>query len=243
MEIVSIVRVLLARRVAVAIGVVLALALVVVKGPSPQASAGVVSARVALFTPKAQIVDAHEDTKDTLSWRAVIVADRLVSSRVQAEVARDMGVSTEELAIVDTSLGEPMVPASLPKAASDAATAAARAYIVAVYADSVQPIINLSVAAPDRAQAERLTRAAVAALKRTAPETGGKGVSRFSADLVTSARAEVVTDGGGWMTSAGMALAFLILWTIGVALSPAVGRWWHSTGRSDDAEVPAASSR
>jgi hypothetical protein len=243
MEIVQIVRVLLARRRAVAAGLVLAVALVVVKGPSPTASAGVVTARVALFTPKAQIVDAHQDTTDTLSWRAVIVADQLVSSTVQQEIAQEMGVGTEQLAIVDTSLAEPMVPASLPRAASDAATAADRPYLISVYADGIQPIITLSVLAPDSSRALRLTQAAVGALQRTAPVTGGKGVSRFSVDSVTPPVAKAVTVGGGWMTSAGLGLTFLVLWTIGVVLSPAVGRWWRSTGRAADAEVPAASAR
>jgi hypothetical protein len=243
MEIVSIVRVLLARRVAVAVGVVLAVALVVMKGPSEKASAGVVTARVALFTPRSQIVDAHADTTDTLSWRAVIVADQLVSSSVQRRIARQMGVGTQELAIVDTSLAEPMVPASLPRAASEAATAVARPYLVSVYADGIQPIITLSVLAPDSPRALRLTQTAIEALRRSAPTKGGKGVSRFSVDSVTPARAKSVTVGGGWMASVGMGVALLIFWTIGVAVSPAIGHWWRSTGRRDDAEVPAAAAR
>ena len=243
MEIVQIVRVLLARRVAVAVGLALAIGLVVMKGPSPTASAGVVTARVALFTPRAQIVDAHADTTDTLSWRAVIVADQLVSSAAQTQIARAMGVGTEQLAVVDTSLAEPMVPASLPRAASDAATAAARPYLVSVYADGIQPVITLSVLAPDSPRALRLTQAAIDVLKGTAPTTGGRGVSRFSVDSVTPARAKAVTVGGGWMTSVGLGVTFLILWTIGVVLSPAIGRWWRSTGRHPDAEVPAAPAR
>jgi hypothetical protein len=243
MEIVQIVRVLLARRRAVAAGLVLAVALVVVKGAAPTASAGVVTARVALFTPRSQIVDAHQDTTDTLSWRAVIVADQLVSSTVQREIARELGVGTEQLAIVDTSLAEPMVPASLPRAASDAATAADRPYLISVYADGIQPIITLSVLAPDGPRALRLTQAAVTALQRTAPTAAGKGVSRFSVDPVTPPVAKAVTVGGGWMTSIGLGLTFLVLWTIGVVLSPAIGRWWRSTGRHADVEVPAAPAR
>ena len=69
MEALPLVRRLWHRRLLLACGVLAAIAIAVVVGLRPAAKTGVAWTRVALDTPKSQLVDSSPSGADTMPWR------------------------------------------------------------------------------------------------------------------------------------------------------------------------------
>ena len=63
--------------------------------------------RVALDTPTSQAVTVAKQGADTLVWRAGLLADQMASEPIIDEIASEIGVSPDQIAVVDPYLATP----------------------------------------------------------------------------------------------------------------------------------------
>ena len=82
--------------------------------------------RVALDTPKSQAVTVAKQGADTLVWRAGLLADQMASEPIIDEIASEIDVSPDQIAVVDPYLATPTVPTPVARAASEAARSPVR---------------------------------------------------------------------------------------------------------------------
>lgn len=170
MEVIRVLRVLRPRRLLLAMGAIAALALAFALGGGESSSTGVAWTRVALDTPRSQVVEVNPLGADSLAWRASLLVHLMATESAKQRIAADLGVRPDQLAVVDPALSAPEVPASLPKAAAEAAGTSAAPYVLTVYLNGeALPIISIEAQAPDRPRAARLAIAAAAELKANAP--------------------------------------------------------------------------
>lgn len=160
MELVPILRRIWRRRAALAAGLVIAIAAAIAVGPGPPARSAVASARVVLFTPDSQLLNADPAGAESLQWRAALLAHRLATNPVRDRIAEAAGVPPDRLVVIDPVLERPAAPTTLPIAASEAAAMRPEPYAVTVRYDEHLPIVSVEVHAPDRDAAERVAKAA-----------------------------------------------------------------------------------
>ena len=222
MEVVAVLRLLWRRRLLVVLGALLAAGAGLLVGGSPVPDSGFAATRVAIDTPRSQLVTAAPLGSDSLPWRATLLATLLGTESARERVARDAGIRTDELAMVELELTAPPVAASLPRAAVKASNATTEPYVLTVHTDDVLPIIEIETRAPDRAGAARLAAAAVEALQagaspRDTPELQGLSIERISA-----IEAIVIPGGAGRKRLAAVAMVVFVLWCSALTLIPAI---------------------
>lgn len=221
MEILHVLRTLWRRRLAAALGVLLAAAVVLAGGHGAASSVGVAYTRLALDTPRSQLVHADPSGADTLGWRASLLAHLAATDATKAAIARRAGVPAGQVAVVDPTLAVPAVPASLPKGVAEATAAVPQPYVLSVHEpDGSLPIVAIDAAAPDRAAAGRLARAAAGVLESEGSAAGVQGVQPFVIQGVAPIHARTVVSGGGLLRSLAMAAFVLVAWCAAVALGP-----------------------
>jgi hypothetical protein len=179
MELVPILRRLWQRRIALAAGLVLAIAAAFAVGPGAPARSAVAAARVVLLTPDSQLVNADPPGADSLQWRTGLLAHRLATDPVRDKIAAAAAIPPERLIVVDPVLEEPAAPTTLPLAASEAAAIRPEPYSITVRYDTLLPVISLEVHAPDRAAAVRLAKAAQDELVAESVAGDGKTVQGY----------------------------------------------------------------
>jgi hypothetical protein len=221
MEVLHVVRTLWRRRIAVALGLLAAAAIVLGLGLGAPSRTGVAYTRVALDTPRSQLVHAAPLGADTLGWRASLVAHLVATDATKQAIARRAGVDAGQVAVVDPTLAAPAVPASLPKGVADATAAVATPYVLSAYEpDGSLPIIAIATAGPDRAAAARLARAAAAVLESEGSRGGRPGVQPFVIQRTAPIHARTLVTGGGRTRSLLLAAFVLVVWCAAVALGP-----------------------
>jgi hypothetical protein len=221
MEVLPLLRTLWRRRVAVAGGVVAAVAITLVLGRGTPSRTGVAYTRLALDTPRSQLVHAAPAGADTLGWRASLLAHLVATDATTRAIARGAGVPAGQVDVVDPTLAAPAVPSSLPKGVADATAAVTAPYVLSVYEpDGSLPIIAIATAGPDRRAAARLARAAAAVLASEGSRADGPLVQPFVVQSVAPVHARTVVTGGGRLRSLALAAFVLVVWCAGVALVP-----------------------
>ena len=208
MELLRILRLLWHRRVAVALGglIVIALAAAAIRGVSlgplggiggPQVSA-VVSGRVLIDTSNSELVHVKPKAIETLAMRAMLWAELLASEPARQTVAREAHVAPDELAVLGPSTRiEPAVLTPLVTRASPAALAPPEPNVLRVYASEVLPVIALEATARDERQARLLMDAAVDGLRSFVAPDGTGVTPPFVVEPFASPRAtEIVTQPG-----------------------------------------------
>jgi hypothetical protein len=222
MEVLGVVRLLWRRRLAVAVGLAVVAALGVMSGGTDPTSTGVAATRVALDTPRSQLVDVAPAGADTLSWRAGLLTHLVATQAVKRRLAARLGIGVDRLAVVDPSIASPVVDASLPKAAAQAAALDnARPYVLTVsMANGALPIITVEAQAPDRARAVRLARAGASLLEFERSSGAGAGRQPFVVQGIAPIHAKTVVSDRGPVKSAAVSLFLFGLWCAGVALGP-----------------------
>src|SRR3954453_2026085 len=110
-------------KLVLAIGIVAAVAAgVLFASRSAAGNAGfVATVRLVLDTPKSQLLEAAPSAADSLPWRAQMLADLMKSKEITDQLAKGMGVPATDVDIVNPSLVDPPVAASIPAAASKSA--------------------------------------------------------------------------------------------------------------------------
>ena len=109
---------------------------------------------------------------DTLAWRAALLAHLMATKTSRMELARRVGVRSDQVAVVDPTLTLPLVPTDTAEAATKAASGVAAPYVLTVHLpNNAVPLISIETAGPDRSGAQRLAEAAVAVLQSQASTT------------------------------------------------------------------------
>jgi hypothetical protein len=237
MELLPLLRLIWRRRLALAAGLVVALALAVVIGAPPAGKSAVAWTRVDLDTPTSQLVKSAPGGADTLPWRALLLVHLLRTDAVQREIAQRLSVRPDQVSVVDPSLALPEVPASMPTAASEAASITVAPYVLTVQMPSeFLPLISLEAVAPDAVGAKRLAAAGVAALESqsSSPDsryssiikTGGvpQTYQGFQVSQVAPIRAKQVTASTMPVKQIGAPLFLFGLWAAAALFLPGRSR-------------------
>jgi hypothetical protein len=244
-ELLAILRLLRRDRVAVAAGAVLALVVAVhgLRGGGASHS-GLAWTRVVLDTPKSELVSPAPAGADSLEWRAGLLAELTLSDPVRQQIARNAGIRADDLATVMPDLGAPVVAASMPQRASDAANVVAETNVLTVRTQEL-PIISIQAAAPEKAAAVRLADAAVRALEQQATPVATRETQGLLIERAAPTRAKEVVDGKGRALALGMAVFFFGFWCAGVLVLAPVVRALRAHGRTPawaSRKIPALSA-
>jgi len=179
MELVTILRVLWDRRIALGVGALAAIAVAVLGGAgvslgplgaiAGQQVTAVVSGSVVVDTSDSEIVHVKPKAAETLAMRATLWADLLASEAAVERIARDARIAPDQLAVLGPSTRlEPAVATPLLTRASAAALAVREPNVLRVYSNQELPIVALEASAPDAQRARLLMDAAVEALRSQA---------------------------------------------------------------------------
>ncbi len=224
MELVGVLRQLWARRVFVAAGLILAVAAALLIGGSPVASSGLAKTRVVLDTPRSQLVTDDPSGAGTLPWRAQMLTALIATDPVRTRIASEMGIPADRLAVTDLELTAPVVPASLPVSASQAAAAPTEPYVVRVYTDDVLPIVSIETSAPGSAAAARLAQATVHALQAGASPQDTAELQGMTVRQTGPLHVREIAGGSGRKKMLVIAVVLFGLWCACLLLGPLVSR-------------------
>jgi hypothetical protein len=228
MEVVPVLQLLWRRRRLVAVGAIVAIAIAVLMGGSATPPSAGASTRVTLDTPQSQLVTDAPLGSDSLPWRATLLATLLGTDTARERIAGEVGIETGQLALIELELMAPPVPASLPRAAIEAAGVITEPYVLAVHTDDVLPVVAIETSAPDRAGATALAQAAVHALQAGASPRDTEAVQGLRIARMTDIDVEVVPGSSGRTKTAGIAIVLFALWCAGLALIPAIRGAWRT---------------
>jgi capsular polysaccharide biosynthesis protein len=175
MELVTILRELWHRRALVLIAAVLSFAvglhmtqrvsLMPPKLQSKQFRVGLASTHVLLDTPDSQVVDLEPKGADALGTRTGLLANLMTSGPVRELIARDAGISQDQLLATSPSTTGLAVPTLLSQKAAESAKSP-EAYILTVRADAELPIIAIDAQAPNAEKARKLADAAISGVTK-----------------------------------------------------------------------------
>jgi hypothetical protein len=231
-ELVPFLRLLARRPMLVAIGMVVAIAIGVLAAGGKTKESGTASGRVVLDTAKSQLIYGDPSGGDTLGWRGVLLAELAGSRPVTDRISNELGIRRNQLVVVYPDLAEPVMPATLPSRAAQAARATPEKYVLTVRFDEVLPIISLDAQAPDRAAAARLVEAATGGLKAVGTsEPVSPQIQGLVVEKVGPVRSTAVLDRPQPLLGVALAVILFGLWCAGVALVPRLVSAWRSAGR------------
>ena len=111
-------------------------------------------------TPQSQLINADPARVESLPWRAHLLSQLLGTESAEAADRQRGRHSSDQLAVIDSELAMPTIPASLPRTAAEAAADPPEAYLLTVHSDAMVPLISLAAEGPDREAAARLAKAA-----------------------------------------------------------------------------------
>ena len=244
MELLPILRLIWRRRLLLGAGLVVSVALALGIGGPPPSSSALAWTRVNLDTPRSQLVNSAPGGADTLPWRASFLVHLMATDSTQRRLAKRLDVRPEDVVVVDPALELPIVPASIPTAASEAAQITVAPYVLTVTVTNPSlPTVAIEAAAPDVARARRLAAAAVAILESqssmsdaryTSKILTGGGVAlkrqQFLVEQVAPIRAKPVAERVVSPKQIGGPMVLLALWSAGALLLP--GRLSAGAGRA-----------
>jgi hypothetical protein len=179
MGFVALLRVLWRRRIAVLVGLFVAIAVGVVgikmKG-APTATTSSAS-RVLIDTPRSLVATAKAPGAPTIYQRARVIADLMASESAEAEVARRAGLATDEVAVLGPgAAAPPPVITSIAEQAAEVVRPTAP-YLVSVEVTPGLPILTITATGADLDTAVALGEAAVDTLPAVATAAPGGGDS------------------------------------------------------------------
>ena len=186
MELLPILRLMWRRRFPLAVGAVVALAVLIgMGGTTPVTTKSAVAwTSVALDTKQSQLVDVAPSGGSTLSWRAALLGDLMMTSSTAQDLARRMHVPSDQVLVSDSDLSLPLVPTAMANAAANAATDPTAPYMLSVFTkDDTLPVISINATALTPAGAAALANAAVAELQTHASSDG-----TFKSKIVTGTK-------------------------------------------------------
>lgn len=240
MELVAILRILWDRRIIVALGIFVAVAVGLLAGRVSGAggSSGVGVVRMVLDTTDSQLVAAAPKGADTLSMRAAWLADSLATDEGREAVARAAAVPSDQVLILGPATKrEPMLETPLVSRVRDATSGSGAPYIVDLTADEVTPIITIVTHGADVSQAARLAQAAATGLRSMLVVGDGTQSRGFRLETVAPLRTEEMVSGSRRsIAMLGAALVIFVGWCVcivlGVGLDRHMRRFAHAARRT-----------
>jgi hypothetical protein len=240
MELVSIVHVLVRRRIAVALGAVLAIAVgLSAAGALPFGPHGAAAGRPGAAESKV-LVDTHSsysnDLKggsEVLGAQAALLATLIADEQPKASIARKAGVPAGQLDVVVSEITEPKIPSTLARSVALVVDKPRGAYAITVHAGSGVSIITLNAFAPSAAMAARLARAGTDEL---AAVTAARAPSTKRALVIKplgSVRAVALAPPGqrGPLFGVAAAIALFVMWCCAIVVLAGLARAWQSAPR------------
>ena len=238
MELVALLRILWRRRVYVALGLVLALAVGFAASRGETRQLGIASTRVVIDTVDSQLVDAEPVGADTLAWRAALLGDLMGSDAGRPRIAYSMGIPEKDLAVVAPHLNEPPKNTPAARRAAEAGAITTQPYVVAIQADGPLPIIDIDATAPTPGDAARLATAATDAIRAVASAHEDTAETlAFVVDDAGAMKTKAITNGPRRGLAAALAIVFFAMWCAGVIVVS------HLTGRRATGAAPFAGLR
>jgi hypothetical protein len=230
MELVSILRVLIRKRVMVGLAglasVALALGTIYAPASSPLALGGSkaptarATARVLVDMPASLLVNEPGMRADTAATRALLLADLAQTAPVKETIARRAGVAPDELQIVTPSVSAAPLPNPLTEATVAVAKATTAPNVLKLSADGQLPIVWVDATAPDLEQARRLADAATVGLQSKA----GSDEDRLVVRQLAPPFADEVPGGSGRLFGFVAALGTFCLLCGGIVLGAGLTR-------------------
>lgn len=234
MELLSVLRLLAAKRLLVALGAVAAVIVGLVAsgalGIGPMSAAeltsAVASSRTLIDTPRPLAADLGASDV-TIDAQAVLLAESLADAAPRAALARRAGVPARELSVLSAGIEE-SVRSPLATAAEEAGQTPSGAYTLNVRAPPDVPIITVVAAAPDRLTAARLAAAAPPVLESLAASRAPTQSRRLSAERLGPVHVAEVTS-GGMKPLIGIVggVALLAMWCCGIVILSGLARTWR----------------
>jgi hypothetical protein len=240
MELLSFLRRLRRHPIALVLGVVVAGALAFKMAQGASTTFGVATQRLALDTPKSQLLVADPKGADTLSWRAAVLSEMIAIPSVKADIARGVGTPARSVDVLSMNLVVPEVASPLITAAQKAEAAASERYVAFVAFDQRLPLITIATRAPDRQAAVRLAKVTTSALMAaaTTPRTAVKPQG-LVVEPIGRPRSKVIVDGPRLVVPVVIFAVLISLWCFGIAFLSRV----RDLLRAPVAAAPAARRR
>lgn len=241
MELAGIVRIMWARRILVALGIVAAVAVGLLAGRVMEArhtvaTAGVGKARMVLDTAHSQLVAAAPKGADTLAMRASLLADTLATRAGRSAIARMAGIHRKDLLVLfPAATKEPTDETPLVKQLLKMTSATQAPYLVNVIVDDITPIISIEAYAADNAHVRRLTTATISALRSRLTAEDGTGTGGFVLDTIAPPRLDKLPAGSHTaVVMLGAAIVTFAFWCLSIVLVAAVSRRWRGLAQEPD---------
>jgi hypothetical protein len=238
-ELLPVLRLIWRRRLLLGVGVIAAVAILVGLGGTKSVVTNSATAvtSITLDTPKSQLVTAAPAGANTLYWRASLLAHLLATQSSTEALARQLGIRSDQVSVVDPALALPLVGTDTAQAAMKVATGVATPYVLTPYLpNSALPVISLEAAGPDAAGARRLAAAAVALLQSQAPQDARRFTSQvptnagnlrfqpFVVEQISPVQVKLVPSSSLPLKAIGGAFFFLFGWSGAVLLLPKLRR-------------------
>ena len=225
MELVAIARVLRAHRLAVLLGVLLALgtAFMVERRVGEATSSGLAVERLLLGPPNAPVINRDVVDGESTMIRAKLLADVLSADSVREAIASRAGIAPDQFVVKGPATAMPWVQMPLDVRATQAAAAPGVPYVLTVEAADLNPIMTLTGGAPEEAEAARLVAAASDELAHMIAQPGNSA-SRLAAQSLGPIRSRTVHQVPSRILVVGAPLVVLVLWCSAVVLVGGLAR-------------------
>jgi hypothetical protein len=238
MELVAILQVLWQRRVLIAVGAVVAVAVAALGARSESAAVtgAVASGKVLFDTADSQLVEAAPKEGATTPMRAFLLGELVAGDEGRAIVARRAGVPTRELTVIGPSASlQPPLETPLAKQVRAATVAPTTSNVVRVFTDTVSPILAIEASAPDGRRAQALVDATANSLAALAAQHDATASHGFVTEVVASPRVrETVSASHRAVFAVVAAIALFALWCAAIVVA------WGIAGRGARPAVAAS---
>lgn len=240
MELLSPLRLLVRRRLVLALGVLVAATMGVAAGGylpvgpfgSPERRSAIATAEIQVDTVRPLAADLRASTA-TIADQTVMLGEHLAADDARTFIARQAHVPVRDLAVLSSRTAIVGRSSPLARGAVDAASSVQSAFRLTVSSWGDTPIISVEAAAPDRATAALLAAAAAPALQMVidaAPETVKR---RLEVKPLAAPRTGAVVSGGPKPLLGVVAALFgFVGWCWCVVVASGIARLWR-TGMAD----------
>lgn len=234
MDLIAVLKLLWARRIALGVGVLLAIGAGVVAMPARRLATGsAVTARLLVDMSKSDVVVAHEGdvnaAADPLPLRAALLAEVMATDQFRKLLASQADIRADQLDVLPPSSSSAPTDTLITQEAATLAANAPGPYVLHLAADEQTPIISIEADAADRVGASRLAAASIDVLKSSlASHQTGEGPEVTVRTVASPRRVAVVSHAPRRALGVVMAFAVFALWCGGIVLVSGSTRRTHA---------------
>jgi hypothetical protein len=231
MELVSVLNLLWARRIAVGLGVLVAIGAGVVAKPTRRSATGsAVTAALLVDATKSALVTVSpaQDVgavADPLPLRAAFLAEVMATDQFQKLLSNQAHVRADQLDVVPPSSSTAPTDSLITQKAATLAANAPGPYVLHLVADEQTPLISIETEAPDTAGAVRLAAASMNILKSSlASQQAGGGPPVVVRTVASPTKVALVSRAPHRAVAVVVSIVVFALWCGGIVLVCAITR-------------------